>query len=69
MGQPGFEQVLKNNKHAFAAAFVAVSLPHIEDNDLAQFVEALFANAGVTTSAAERQTAVGEFGGATTTAT
>jgi hypothetical protein len=32
-----------------------------------EFVDALFANAGVTPSAAERQTAIDEFGGATTT--
>jgi hypothetical protein len=69
--QPGWEQILENNKQAFTAGFVQrsrfavafpTSLPPV------QFVDTLFANAGVTPSAAERQAAIDEFGGANSTA-
>jgi probable HAF family extracellular repeat protein len=45
----------------FTAAFPATLTP-------AQFVDALFSNAGVTPTAAERQAAIDEFGGAATAA-
>jgi len=70
VGQTGFEQVLENNKQAFAAAFVSrarFATAYPTTTTPAQFVDALFLNAGVTPSVAERQTAIDEFGGATTT--
>ncbi len=70
VGQTGWEQVLENNKQVFTAAFVARSrfaTAHPPTMTPAQFVNALFSNAGVTPSVAERQTAIDEFGGATTT--
>ncbi|MGH9970749.1 MAG: Calx-beta domain-containing protein [Pyrinomonadaceae bacterium] len=71
VGQPGWEQVLENNKKAFAADFVmrsrfAAAFPTTMTP--AQFVDALYANAGVTPSAAERAAVISEFGGATTAA-
>lgn len=59
---------LENNKQVFAAAFVARSrfttaLP--TSMTPAQFIDALFANAGVSPTASERTAAVNEFGGAT----
>ncbi len=70
VGQTGWETVLENNKQTFAAQFAqrsrfasafATSMPP------AQFVDALFLNAGVTPSATERNAALNEFGGATNT--
>jgi len=71
VGQPGWEQVLETNKHTFAADFVsrprfAAAFPTTMTP--AQFVDTLYANAGVTPSAAERTVAINEFGSATTTA-
>lgn len=71
VGHPGFEQVLENNKQAFFAAFVArtrFATAYPTTMTAAQFVDALFTNAGVTPSAADRQAAINEFGGAATTA-
>ena len=70
VGQAGWETALENNKQTFAAQFVqrarfasafATSMPP------AQFVDALFANAGVTPTATDRDAAIAEFGSATTT--
>jgi len=70
VGQAGWETVLENNKQTFAAQFVqrarfasafATSMPP------AQFVDALFANAGVTPTATDRDAAIAEFGSATDT--
>ncbi len=70
VGQTGWETVLENNKQTFAAQFAqrsrfvsafATSMPP------AQFVDALFANAEVTPTAADRNAAVAEFGPATNT--
>jgi CSLREA domain-containing protein len=71
VGQPGSEQLLEANKQAFCAEFVqrtrfAAAFPLTLTP--AQFVDALFANAAVTPAAAERQAAIGEFGGAPTSA-
>jgi hypothetical protein len=68
--QSGWEQVLENNKQVFALGFVQRSrfisaFPTSMTPD--QFVDALFANAGVTPSASDRTAAINEFGAATTT--
>jgi hypothetical protein len=71
VGRPGWEQRLASNRatavrafverQQFAAAYPATMTP-------AQFVEALFQSAGVVPTAAERQAAVDDFGGAQTSA-
>ncbi len=70
VGQPGWETVLENNKQAFTSEFVQrarfTSAYPISTTPPA-FVDALFANAGVTPSAADRTAAINEFGSATTT--
>jgi hypothetical protein len=71
VGQTGWELVLENNKQAFLAEFVARSrfaTAFPTTTTPAQFVDALFSNAGVTPTAAQRQAAIDEFGGAATTA-
>jgi glucose/arabinose dehydrogenase len=71
IGQPGAEQQLENNKVAFALAFVSRSrfiTAYPTTLTPAQFVDALFANAGVTPSTADRDAAINEFGGAGNTA-
>ena len=63
--------MLEDNKRAFMADFVIAPALHdglSGDADTRAFVDALYANAGVTPSAAERQAAINEFGSATTTA-
>ena len=70
VGAPNWQQTLENNKVAFAQTFVArtrfsTALP--TSMSPTQFVDALYANAGVTPSAAERTSLIGEFGSATTT--
>ena len=70
VGQPGWEQTLANNKAAFASALVQRSrFTSVYATSLtpAQFVDALFAHAGVTPSAAERNATIGEFGAAANT--
>ena len=71
IGQPGADQKLEANKQTFAAEFV-LRLRFTQDHPLTntpgQFVDALYANAGVTPSAAERTAAINEFGGLPTTA-
>jgi hypothetical protein len=70
VGQNGWEQQLETNKVAFTQEFVArrtfISL-YPTTLSPAQFVDALFTNAGVTPTAAERQLAIGEFGSAADT--
>lgn len=71
VGQPGWDQLLENNKVAFlqgfvqrsrfTSAFAATLTP-------AEFVDRLFANAGITPMAAERTAAINEFGGVATSA-
>ena len=70
VGQTGWEQVLESNKQNFAAQFV--QRPRFTSDfptsmTPAQFVDKLFANAGVTPSATDRNAAINEFGGATNT--
>jgi hypothetical protein len=71
IGQTGAEQLLEANKQTLAQEFV-LRLRFTQDHPLSntpgQLVDALYANAGVTPSAAERTAAVNEFGGAPTTA-
>ncbi|HZI87832.1 MAG TPA: PQQ-dependent sugar dehydrogenase, partial [Pyrinomonadaceae bacterium] len=67
VGQAGWEQQLENNKRDFAADFVArprFSEAHPTTLTATEFVDRLFANAGVTPSPGERQAAINEFGGA-----
>jgi hypothetical protein len=71
VGVGNWQQQLEDNKNAFALEFVsrqrfASAFPTTQTP--AQFVDALFANAGVTPSATDRGTAIGEFGSATDTA-
>jgi len=71
VGPPGWEQMLENNKAAFIAEFVQRSrFATTFSNSLtpAQFVDHLFANAGVVPTDAERNAAINEFGGAGTSA-
>jgi hypothetical protein len=68
---PGWETVLENNKQAFALDFVSrLRFATAFDATLtpAQFVDALFLNAAVTPTAAERTAAINEFGVAATSA-
>jgi hypothetical protein len=63
----GWQQKLEANKQAYMLDFVqrsrfATAFP--SSMTPAAFVDALFTNAGVTPSASERSTAIGEFGGA-----
>jgi hypothetical protein len=71
VGHPGWEAVLEQNKQAFAGEFVTrtrFSAAHPTTRTPAQFVDALFANAGVTPSSSDRTAAINEFGSATNTA-
>ncbi len=71
VGQTGWEQVLESNKQNFAAQFVQrarFTSDFPTSMTPAQFVDMLFANAGVTPSATDRNAAINEFGGATNTA-
>jgi Tol biopolymer transport system component len=70
IGQPGAEQQLEANKQAFFAEFVLrlrFTQNHPTSKTPAQFVDDLYANAGIVPTAAERQFAIAEFGGATNT--
>ena len=65
-----WQQQLENNKQAFALDFVQRSRftsAFATTLTPAQLVDALFSNAGVTPSAADRNTAIAEFGSATNT--
>jgi hypothetical protein len=71
VGQPGWETVLENNKQAFVNQFVQrprFASAYPTSLSPAQFVDALFANAGVVPSASDRAAAVNEFGAASSTA-
>src|SRR2546425_8844928 len=65
-----WQQQLESNKQAFALDFVQrlrFTTAFATTLTPAQFVDALFANAGVTPSAADRNAAIAEFGSATNT--
>src|SRR5205823_12003347 len=65
-----WHQQLENNNQAFALDFVQRSRftsAFATTLTPAQFVDALFSNAGVTPSPGDRQTAINEFGSATNT--
>jgi hypothetical protein len=67
VNQPGWEQVLENNKQAFTAEFVqrsrfASAYPPSMTPDA--FVDTLFANAGVTPSGSDHAAAINEFSSA-----
>lgn len=67
VGQTGWEAVLEANKQAFAEDFVQrprFTTQYAPAITPTEFVDAMFANAGITPSASERATAIGEFGGA-----
>jgi hypothetical protein len=67
VNQAGWQQKLESNKQAFALDFVQRSrfvTAYPTSNSPAQFVDALFATAGVTPSIADRQAAIDEFAGA-----
>jgi len=71
VNQSGWEQVLENNKQAFASAFVQRSRfvsAYPTSMSSEQFVDALFANAGVTPSDSDRTAAINEFAFTATTA-
>jgi hypothetical protein len=70
VGQSGWEQQLENNKVAFMQDFVTGArfvTAYPTTLTPAQFVDALYLNAGVTPSAAERTSVIGEFGSASNT--
>ncbi len=67
VGQTGWEQQLENNKVAFTQDFVTRSrftTAYPTTLTPAQFVDALYTNAGVTPSASERTSVLSEFGSA-----
>lgn len=71
VGQPGWELVLAENKRAFVVDFVMRSrftTAYPSTLTPTAFVDALYANAGVIPTAAERQAAINEFGSANNTA-
>ncbi|MCM3873670.1 MAG: hypothetical protein ND895_23535, partial [Pyrinomonadaceae bacterium] len=71
VGQTGWEAVLEANKVAFTERFVQRSrFTTAYPNTLtpAEFVDMLFANAGVAPTSTQRQAAIDEFGGAGTSA-
>jgi dipeptidyl aminopeptidase/acylaminoacyl peptidase len=70
VGQLGWETALENNKQAFTSEFVQrprFTSAYPISITPPTFVDALFANAGVTPSAGDRTAAINEFGSATTT--
>ena len=71
VGQGNWESQLEANKQAFALEFVQRAefvAKYPTTLTPSQFVDALFANAGVAPTTAERQAAIDEFGGASNTA-
>jgi subtilisin family serine protease len=71
IGQPGADQLLESNKVAFSADFVnrtRFTSAYATTLTPAQFVDALFAHAGVTPSTSDRNAAINEFGSAGNTA-
>jgi hypothetical protein len=70
VGQGNWRPQLESNKQAFALEFVQRAefvARHPTTLSPVQFVDALFANAGVTPTATERQSAIDEFGVASNT--
>lgn len=70
VGVGNWQTQLENNKQAFAAAFVTRSrftTAFSTSLTPTQFVDALYAQAGITPVAAERTSVINEFGSATTT--
>ncbi len=70
VGQGNWEQQLEDNKRAFAEEFVlrlVFTQRYPSSNTPAQFVDALYANAGVIPSTLERNFVIAEFGGAPNT--
>ncbi len=70
VNQSGWETVLENNKQAFATDFVqrprfTSAYPASLSPEV--FVDAMFANAGVTPTSNDRSAAISEFGSASTT--
>jgi hypothetical protein len=64
---PGWEAALEANKVAYFNEFVqrsSFTTQYPTSTSPAAFIDALFANTGVTPSASERSTAIGEFAGA-----
>ncbi|HEX7174663.1 MAG TPA: S8 family serine peptidase [Pyrinomonadaceae bacterium] len=71
VGSPGWEAALAANQEAFALEFVQraeFTTRYPTTQTPAEFVDALYATAGVTPSAAERQAAIDEFAAAPTSA-
>src|SRR5205823_6489462 len=71
VGQAGWETALENNKQTFVTQFVQRSRfasAYPTSLSPAQFVDALFTNAGVMPSTNDRAAAINEFGAASTTA-
>jgi hypothetical protein len=69
VGPDGWQQRLDANKNTYMAEFVArprFTTAHPLTLTPTEYVAALFSNAGVTPSTADRQAAVDEFGGAAT---
>ncbi|MFN2492768.1 MAG: hypothetical protein ABR501_07795 [Pyrinomonadaceae bacterium] len=70
VGIGDWQKQMENNKQAFTAQFVARALftnAYPSSLTPVQFVDALFANAGLSPSGAERTAAINEFNGATNT--
>ena len=70
VNQAGWEQVLENNKQAFAAEFVQrlrFASAYPASMTPVEFVDALFANAGIQPSECDRTAAINEFASAPTT--
>jgi photosystem II stability/assembly factor-like uncharacterized protein len=70
VNQTGWEQSLENNKQKFTADFVQrtrFTSAYPTSLTPAEFVDKLFANAGVTPSMSDRADAINEFGSASTT--
>src|ERR1051326_7677723 len=70
VNQSGWENVLENNKQAFAADFVQrqrFAAAYSTSMAPGVFVDTLFANAGVTPTSNDRTAAINEFGSASTT--
>jgi len=71
VNQPGWQQQLESNKQAYMAAFVQRSrfiAAYPATLSAEEFVDRLFANAGVTPSLSERAEVINEFGSATSSA-
>ena len=69
--QQGWEQILEGNKQSYARDFVQTSrfvAAFPTTLTPAEFVDQMFANAGVTPTTSERTTSINEFGSATTSA-